>query len=42
MDSDTEASELDPSDLEEWDLWARLPKKFREQVGKPGVHSVAA
>ena len=42
MDSDTEASELDPSDLEERDLWARLPKKFREQVGKPGVHSVAA
>ena len=36
MDSDTEASELDPSDLEERDLWARLPKKFREQVGKSG------
>ena len=36
MDSDTEASELDPSDLEERDLWARLPQKFREQVGKSG------
>ena len=36
MESDTEASELDPSDLDERDLWARLPKKFREQVGKSG------
>ena len=36
MESDTEASELDPADLDERDLWARLPKKFREQVGKSG------
>ena len=36
MESDTEASELDPSDLDERDLWARLPKKFREQVVKSG------
>ena len=34
MDSGTEASELDPSDMEERDLWAKLPKKFRAQVGK--------